>query len=800
MSPTRRGGGRETAGPGARHREKNPPLHRARWRPRTLSDRQIRSEALGWLLPLLKSAVARTFRPTAVRDTADLLLRAAVLRASVHRARALCRRGYSDRTARWLFGHLVLRKTQRALTLTIRRQIRPFVPSDPVDVAIDFHDRPYYGQPADPHRRQVVKTKEERGTHRAHRFASLSILLPRYRLIASLRFHPHNGGTLAAVQKALHDFRQAGGQLRAVFLDRGFYNYAVLSWLRAHGIPAVVPLRLGSRQRKRWERGKRSYTTTHVLKDSKGRSPPLELTIHVVVRYQAGKKWGKHGCQYPDLCRARRILAEGDRGPVPRAVRHRVELPDPRPGVGPDVEPIPGAAPPTCRGGDAPAERMGSPQAPLRERGPPRTDRVPHPRRVASLRRSSPDAAEGGGLSPRPSIPPRESTAATATLTTSGTHDCMNCKRCQVLESRRGLQFGIQGVASPRSHTTVVGGHCVWNTLRRTTHDNLGSGQGSMGRSPQIQTDQGTPCGPQRVVLKFSEVGCDLIAKDPDMQPLRRPPQPRGDSLKPSPGITRPIYGGILWCIMRAVRLSGMVAGASIAMVCLIAATAAASTVVAPYTSGTGYVARNIGTGVYTNTKLTVWPSAATGNWTTWLYSDANAGLGTGGTASIVMIGTLNVDYTPTTWGGWSLMVPDVVTYGWWALQNGCVQGTPNVPTASEYVNTSYNVYENPGGWLGTPIWHMVNQQSISGCSGFFSQALWANVTSPSFGIPLNTCGSTATNCTLVVTFEVTTTTTAPNDTSAAACLDFIRAGGSCSGMGYMAGNTGISLHQLTLT
>jgi hypothetical protein len=298
VNPNRRGGGRETAVPRAQPREKYSPPHRPRWRPRTLSDRQIRSEALTWLLPLLRTAACRAFRPTMVRDTGDLLLRAAVLRTSVHRARAQCRRGYSDRTARWLFGHLVLRRTQRALTLTIRRQIRSFVPKEPVDVAIDFHDRPYYGQPTDPRRRQVVKTKEERGTHRAHRFASLSILLPRYRLIASLRFHPHNGGTLPAVQRALHDFRQAGGQLRAVFLDRGFYNYAVLSWLTAQGISAVVPLRLGSSQRKKWERGKRSYTTTHVLKDSKGRGPPLELTIHVVVRYQAGKKWGKHGCQY----------------------------------------------------------------------------------------------------------------------------------------------------------------------------------------------------------------------------------------------------------------------------------------------------------------------------------------------------------------------------------------------------------------------------------------------------------------------------------------------------------------------
>ena len=298
MSPTRRGGGLATAAKRAHHRDKYPPLRRTRWRPRTLSDRQIRSSALVWLLPLLKSALRRAFRPATVRDTADLLLRAGVLRASVHRARAQSRRGHSDRTARWLFAHLGLGRTQRAITLGLRRQIRPYVPKEPVDVAIDFHDRPYYGQPQDPRRRQVVKTQEERGTHRAHRFASLSILLPRFRLIASLRFHPRSGGTLAAVRLALHDFQMTGGKLRAIFLDRGFYNYAVLSWLKAQGITAVVPLRLGSRQRKRWERGKRSYSTTHTLKGPRRGDPPLEVTIHVVVRYQMGKKWNRHGCQY----------------------------------------------------------------------------------------------------------------------------------------------------------------------------------------------------------------------------------------------------------------------------------------------------------------------------------------------------------------------------------------------------------------------------------------------------------------------------------------------------------------------
>ncbi len=142
-----------------------------------------------------------------------------------------------------------------------------------------------------------MKTKEERGTHRAHRFASLSILRTGYRLVASLWFHPRNGGTLPAVRAALPDFAMVGDPIRAVFLDRGFYNYAVLSWLKAPDLAAVIPLRLGSRPRKWWERGKRSYTTTHPLKGPRPGDPPLERTSHVVVRYQRGRRGGTHGCR-----------------------------------------------------------------------------------------------------------------------------------------------------------------------------------------------------------------------------------------------------------------------------------------------------------------------------------------------------------------------------------------------------------------------------------------------------------------------------------------------------------------------
>ncbi len=133
----------------------------------------------------------------------------------------------------------------------------------------------------------------------------------------ALRYLDHRGRLVAALRDVLRDAEKAGVQIGRLYLDREFYTYEVLAWLSGQGRTVIVPLRLGSRQRKRWEHGQKSYVTEHVLKDSKGRGPPLPLRIHVVVRYQAGKKFGKHGCQY---------LIYAVLGHVALAARHAVPL------------------------------------------------------------------------------------------------------------------------------------------------------------------------------------------------------------------------------------------------------------------------------------------------------------------------------------------------------------------------------------------------------------------------------------------------------------------------------------------
>jgi putative transposase len=263
-----------------------------------LTDREVRRQAHLWFRPILASALTHPFSPRACRDLADLVLRAAAQRSSVTCARAHSRRGTSGRHARRILEHLDLGRTQRALTRALRFQSRPYVPRRPVDIAIDFHDVPYYGEAIDPDHPQFVKTQESRGTHRAYHYATLDLLLPNFRLTVALRFLRERGHRQRTVARLLADARNVGVQIRRIYLDREFYEYDTLTWLKSEGSTVITPMRLGSHQRKKWERGRRSYVTEHTLRSPRPGEPPLVLRVHVVVRYQMGRKWNRRGAQY----------------------------------------------------------------------------------------------------------------------------------------------------------------------------------------------------------------------------------------------------------------------------------------------------------------------------------------------------------------------------------------------------------------------------------------------------------------------------------------------------------------------
>ena len=113
-----------------------------------------------------------------------------------------------------------------------------------------------------------------------------------------MRYLCERGHRQHTVARLLAEARRTGVQLRRLYLDREFYEYETLSWLKVEVYTVITPMRLGSRKRKKWEHGQHSYVSEPTLRDPKGREAPLSLRFHVVVRYQKGRKWNRRGARY----------------------------------------------------------------------------------------------------------------------------------------------------------------------------------------------------------------------------------------------------------------------------------------------------------------------------------------------------------------------------------------------------------------------------------------------------------------------------------------------------------------------
>lgn len=108
-----------------------------------------------------------------------------------------------------------------------------------VDVAIDVHDWLFYGDEETP---MVSHTNLSRGTNRAFKFLTACIVTDGLRLTVAVE--PIGGGTdvVEALDRAL-DAATAWADIRRVFLDRGFYEVAMLRTLEAHDLAYVVRAR-----------------------------------------------------------------------------------------------------------------------------------------------------------------------------------------------------------------------------------------------------------------------------------------------------------------------------------------------------------------------------------------------------------------------------------------------------------------------------------------------------------------------------------------------------------------------------
>jgi len=115
--------------------------------------------------------------------------------------------------------------------------------NSPVDCAIDFTDELYYGDRHDP---MVVGTKPQKGTSKAFRFATLTIIEKDCRI--TIRVLPVNENTSKHdVVADLVKYAQERIEIGVLCIDRGFYSVNVFKTLNSLGVKYVIPAVLNPR-------------------------------------------------------------------------------------------------------------------------------------------------------------------------------------------------------------------------------------------------------------------------------------------------------------------------------------------------------------------------------------------------------------------------------------------------------------------------------------------------------------------------------------------------------------------------
>ena len=107
------------------------------------------------------------------------------------------------------------------------------------DVAIDLHDRPYYGKD-EQEQALWVRSKAERGTTRFHRVATAYVIRDGMRFTLAVRFVRPTDSSLDPVKALVGGLERLEIAIRHLLFDKGFCSIAVMHYLEQSTHSAII--------------------------------------------------------------------------------------------------------------------------------------------------------------------------------------------------------------------------------------------------------------------------------------------------------------------------------------------------------------------------------------------------------------------------------------------------------------------------------------------------------------------------------------------------------------------------------
>jgi hypothetical protein len=224
-------------------------------------------------------------------DLWRILLAAAARGVTIESACADLSRAPDANTVR---GHLTAQLPPRAIpdleqqwNTLLRAVIPDWLRHRPQELAVDFHDEPYYGRdnPDDPDN-WVCRGEARASPTRFYRCATAYILLHDVRLTVAVVFLKPRMAKVTVLERLLRAVKGAGLAIKCLYADKGFCCIPVLRYLSRRHIPAIIAMPIRGKQAgtRQLCRGRTSYRTVYTLQSAEhGR---LTVPVAVVRTYQ----------------------------------------------------------------------------------------------------------------------------------------------------------------------------------------------------------------------------------------------------------------------------------------------------------------------------------------------------------------------------------------------------------------------------------------------------------------------------------------------------------------------------------
>lgn len=151
---------------------------------------------------------------------------------------------------------------------------------EPQEVAIDFHDEPYYGKQPQP-QGLWVRGRLQHGTTRFYRIATVYVIHNHVRCTLAIRFVLPEDTTLTILKHLLRRVRALQVRLAVLFMDKAFAGVTEMRFLTKLGLPAIIACSVRGKQggTRALCQGRHSYLAQHTFRRRDG----IHFTAHLAV-------------------------------------------------------------------------------------------------------------------------------------------------------------------------------------------------------------------------------------------------------------------------------------------------------------------------------------------------------------------------------------------------------------------------------------------------------------------------------------------------------------------------------------